>query len=27
MAAAQKSLRGTFRGNDIYSAWIRMVTA
>ena len=27
MAAAQKSLRGTFRGNDIYSAWVRMVTA
>ena len=27
MAAAQKSLRGTFRGNDIYSAWIGMVTA
>ena len=27
MAAAQKGLRGTFRGNDIYSAWIRMVTA
>ena len=27
MAAAKKSLRGTFRGNDIYGAWIRMVTA
>ena len=27
MAAAQKGLRGTFRGNDIYSAWIRMATA
>ncbi|MBI06833.1 MAG: hypothetical protein CMM54_07635 [Rhodospirillaceae bacterium] len=27
MAAAQKSLRGTFRGNDIYSAWTRVVTA
>ena len=27
LAAARKSLRGTFRGNDIYSAWIRMVTA
>lgn len=27
MVAAQKGLRGTFRGNDIYSAWVRMVTA
>ena len=27
MAAAQKSLRGAFRGNDIYGAWVRMVTA
>jgi len=27
MAAAQKSLRGTFRGNDIYTAWVNLITA
>lgn len=27
MTSAKKSFRGTFRGNDIYTAWVNLITA